>query len=109
MKQSLWVVFLSVLISTQLQAGQVVVRKSSEPFDAFAVRDKLQQEFEWRESLRMQQQIQILQSLPLGCVLFNLPYAYYRCGTNFYRPYLYQTEGTDLRKFYIQIDPPSAD
>ncbi|QYJ83254.1 MULTISPECIES: hypothetical protein [Shewanella] len=105
MKQSLWVL-LSLLVSIQLQAGQVVVRKSSEPFDAFAVRDKVQQDFEWRESLRLQQQIQILQSLPLGCVLFKSPYAYYRCGASFYRPYLYQTEGLDPQQLYIQVDPP---
>ncbi|QYJ89230.1 hypothetical protein [Shewanella halotolerans] len=107
MKLSLWVLF-SLLVSIQLQAGQVVVRKSSEPFDAFAVRDKVLQDFEWRESLRLQQQIEILQSLPLGCVLFKLPYAYYRCGVRFYRPYLYQTEGENPQQLYIQVDPPES-
>lgn len=107
MKQSLWVLVL-MMMSAQLQAGQVVVRKSSEPFDAFAVRDKVQQDFAWRESLRMQQQIKILQSLPLGCVMFKLPYAYYRCGANFYRPYQYRDEGKATRQLYIQVDPPVA-
>ncbi|WP_372847447.1 hypothetical protein [Shewanella sp. Scap07] len=80
-------------------AGQVVVRKSSEPFDAFAVRDQVKQQHEWQEALRYQQQIQILQSLPLGCVF--LPIRYYRCGHIYYRPYQYQQQDV-----YIQVDPP---
>lgn len=101
-------VLLMAVIVGELQAGQVVVRKSSEPFDAFAVRDQVQRDFEWRESLRLQQQIQILQSLPLGCALFKHPYAYYRCGASFYRPYLYQTDNNLGQQLYIQIDPPSS-
>ena len=82
-------------------AGKIVVRKASEPFDAFAVRDQVQQDHQWQEMLRMQQQIQILQALPVGCLPFAVPYRYFTCSGNVYRPYPYQ--GKDV---YIQIDPP---
>jgi len=87
-------------VSVSIEAGQVVVRKSSEAFDAFAVRDQVLREHEWREALRMQQQINILQSLPVGCIPMVRPYAYFSCGGNFYRPYQYQN-----KELYIQIDP----
>jgi|GEM_PF-1350984 len=87
-------------VSVPTLAGQVVVRKSTEYFDAFAVRDQVLREHEWQEALRMQQQINILQSLPMGCILMAQPYAYYSCGNEFYRPYQYQT-----KELYIQIDP----
>ncbi len=87
-------------VSVPTLAGQVVVRKSTEAFDAFAVRDQVLREHEWQEALRMQQQINILQSLPMGCMLMARPYNYYSCGGNFYRPYQYQNE-----EIYIQIDP----
>ncbi|ABZ75465.1 conserved hypothetical protein [Shewanella halifaxensis HAW-EB4] len=78
-----------------------MVRKSSEPFDAFAVRDEVQRLHEWREALRYQQQIQILQSLPFGCVPFAVPYRYFSCHGLFYRPY-----GFHNKELFIQIDPP---
>ncbi|MCL1092609.1 hypothetical protein [Shewanella kaireitica] len=84
-------------------SGQVVVRKSSEPFDAFAVRDQVLLEHEWQESLRFQRQIQILQALPLGCLPVAVPYRYFSCGSQFYRPYSYQD-----KQLYIEIDKPSA-
>ncbi|NRD72583.1 hypothetical protein HQQ94_04855 [Shewanella sp. VB17] len=80
-------------------SGQIVVRKSSEPFDAFAVRDEVLREYEWKEALRMQQQIDILQSLPLNCIPFRSPYHYYHCNGLFYRPYLYEN-----KELYIQVD-----
>jgi len=40
-------------------AGQVVVTRSNEHFDAFAVRDQVLKDYEWQESLRRQEQIQI--------------------------------------------------
>ncbi|WP_076407416.1 hypothetical protein [Shewanella sp. UCD-KL12] len=80
-------------------AGKIVVRKSSEPFDAFAVRDQVLREHEWQEALRMQQQIQILQALPIGCILVPRPYAYYSCQGAFYRPYQYQNQDV-----YIRVD-----
>lgn len=92
---------ISVLISFSLVAGQIVVRKSSDSFDAFAVRDKVAQEHEWQEALRMQQQIEILQSLPLGCIPLALPYRYFSCNGLAYRPYNYQN-----KELFIQIDPP---
>ncbi|WP_228768338.1 hypothetical protein [Shewanella sp. TC10] len=103
---------LTVLISMALvlslsvhdvQAGKVVVRKASEPFDAFAVRDQVQQEHQWQEMLRMQQQIQILQALPVGCLPIAVPYRYFNCSGNAYRPYPYQGE-----EVYIQIDNPQS-
>ncbi|BAJ00736.1 hypothetical protein [Shewanella violacea] len=86
-------------LSAPSYAGQVVVRKSSEPFDAFAVRDQVLRDHQWREALRMQQDIQILQALPAGCILLSRPYAYYSCHGLFYKPYQYQN-----RHVYIQVD-----
>ena len=96
---NLVLVLFTVLFVQSVFAGQVVVRKSSEPFDAFAVRDQVLLEHEWKEALRMQQQIQILQALPTACTPFARPYVYYRCGDVFYRPYHYQNKA-----LYIQVD-----
>lgn len=82
-------------------AGEVVVSRSSEPFDAFAVRDRVLKDFEWQESLRHQHQLQILQALPLGCVAVITPYRYFRCGESLYRPYRDRQ-----REVYIRVDPP---
>ena len=89
----------ALCLSALSHAGQIVVRKSSEPFDAFAVRDQVLRDHQWQEALRMQQQIQILQALPTGCILLARPYAYYSCQGLFYRPYQYQN-----RDVYIQVD-----
>lgn len=62
------VLIIGLLMSCIAEAGTVIVRKSSQPFDAFAVRDELQQQHEWQELLRQQQQLSILQSLPLTCI-----------------------------------------
>ena len=83
-------------------SGQVVVRKSSEPFDAFAVRDQVLLEHDWQQALRFQRQIQILQALPVGCLAVAIPYRYYSCGSQFYRPYSYQN-----KQLYIEVDEPS--
>ncbi|MCZ4336021.1 hypothetical protein [Shewanella colwelliana] len=106
MRISLIVLLLFLVCVPLSWAGQVVVRKSSEPFDAFAVRDKVLQEHAWQESLRLQQQIQVLQALPIGCVLIQRPYRYYGCGAVFYRPYHYQDTGKKSSEVFIQIDPP---
>lgn len=90
--------------ANQVFAGQVVVRKSSEPFDAFAVRDQVAKDHQWREALRMQQQIQILQTLPLGCLPVVKPYRYYRCNGLSYRPYQHKNQ-----ELFIQIDPPQTE
>lgn len=84
-----------------VMAGQVIVTRSSEPFDAFAVRDQVLKDFEWQESLRRQEQIQILQALPIGCVVVIKPYRHFSCGESAYRPYQYQQ-----RELYIKVDPP---
>ncbi len=91
-----------IITTSMASAGQVVVRKSSEPFDAFAVRDEVQKQHQWREALRFQQQLQILQSLPLGCIAMPTPYQYFSCQGLFYRPYHYQNQDV-----FIQIDPPN--
>ncbi|GGI78608.1 hypothetical protein [Shewanella gelidii] len=83
-----------------LAAEKIVVRKSSESFDAFAVRDQLLKDHQWQEQLRMQQQINILQSLPVGCIVRLTPYRHYQCGAALYRPYSYQNQ-----QLYIQTDP----
>lgn len=98
---------LSLLFATVAHGGQVVVRKSSEPFDAFAVRDRVLKDHEWQEMLRMQQQINILQALPVACVVIERPYRYFNCGNAYYRPYFYQGADFAADEVYIQIDPPS--
>ncbi|MCL1059558.1 hypothetical protein L2729_16425 [Shewanella gelidimarina] len=94
---------LLLLFTTSLPAaaGQVVVRKSSEPFDAFAVRDQVLADHEWQEALRFQQQIQILQALPMGCLPVAIPYRHFTCRGQFYRPYEYQN-----KHLYIEIEQP---
>jgi hypothetical protein len=94
----------SLLLSATSHAGTVVVRQSSTPFDAFAVRDLVLQQHQWQELLRQQQQITILQSLPIGCLAVTSPFDYFSCGHQFYRPYEYQD-----RQIFIQIDPPVSD
>ncbi len=93
---------LSALITLPVLAGQVGVTRSDEPFDAFAVRDQVLKDYEWQESLRRQEQIQILQALPLGCIAQVKPYPYFTCGQNNYRPYRYQQQDV-----YIKVDPPA--
>lgn len=102
MAKLLSLVSLFCLLSTTVFAGQVVVRKSSEPFDAFAVRDEVKRKHQWREALRYQQQIQILQSLPIGCLVVTTPYRHFACQGLYYRPYDYHEQ-----QVYIQIDPPN--
>lgn len=92
---------LITLFVMPVMAGQVVVTRSSEPFDAFAVRDQVLKDFEWQESLCRQEQIQILQALPIGCVLMTKPYRHFSCGESTYRPYQYQQ-----RELYIKVDSP---
>ncbi|MCE9685530.1 hypothetical protein LZP73_04765 [Shewanella sp. AS16] len=86
-------------------AGQVLVHDANQALDVFAVRDAVIREQEWQEALRFQQQLQILQALPLGCVSFFHPYAYYDCAGRFYRPYR-QRGQENPQQFYIQITPP---
>lgn len=95
-------IVISGLISVSALAGEVIVNRSSESVDAFAVRDQVLKDFEWQESLRRQQQIQILQALPLGCIIVMKPYRYFTCGEHHYRPYHYQQ-----RELYIEVDRPS--
>jgi hypothetical protein len=95
-------IVISGLISVSALAGEVIVNRSSESVDAFAVRDQVLKDFEWQESLRRQQQIQILQALPLGCITVMKPYRYFTCGEHHYRPYHYQQ-----RELYIEVDRPS--
>lgn len=92
---------LCALIGLPALAGQVVVTRSNEHFDAFAVRDQVLKDYEWQESLRRQEQIQILQALPLGCIVQMQPYRYFRCGQDNYRPYRYQQQDV-----FIKVDPP---
>ncbi|AZG75249.1 hypothetical protein EGC82_18475 [Shewanella livingstonensis] len=93
-----------MLFSAMSYAGTVVVRQSSTPFDAFAIRDLVLQQHQWQELLRQQQQITILQSLPVGCLTVASPFNYFSCGQQFYRPYEYQNT-----QLFIQIDPPIID
>ncbi|MCL1074266.1 hypothetical protein [Shewanella dokdonensis] len=97
-----WCGLVVLLWSVSVNAGQVIVRDASEPFDAFAVRDKLMQQHEWQEQLRNQQQLKILQELPLGCLQLSTPYVHFQCGSSWYRPYSYQGH-----QLYIAIPHPS--
>ncbi|QYK03213.1 hypothetical protein K0I62_03935 [Shewanella psychrotolerans] len=97
---------ISLFFVAVVHSGQVVVRKSSEPFDAFAVRDKVLKDHQWQEMLRMQQQIKILQALPTGCVAISVPYRHFRCGGYYYRPYGYPSARSGVDEVYIQVDPP---
>jgi hypothetical protein len=94
---------LASLCMPNASAGTVVVRKSSEPFDAFALRDELAKQHQWQESLRHEQQLTILRSLPLGCLLIETPFEYYTCAGQAYRQYQYQGEA-----LYIQIPFPAS-
>jgi hypothetical protein len=89
-------------INTYVLAGTVVVRKSTEPFDAFALRDELAKQHEWQQALAQQQQLNIIRSLPVGCLTLVAPYPYYACDARFYRPYLHSGEA-----LYIQIPNPN--
>lgn len=95
------VICAGTVFSLPAWAGEVVVTRSSEAYDAFAVRDQVAKDAEWQESLRQQQQIQILQALPLGCVPIMRPYRYFTCGGQHYRPYQYQN-----KEWFVGIDAP---
>lgn len=92
-------VFTSIAVSA-FAGDRIIVRSSDEAFDAFKVRDQILKDHEWQESLRLQQQIKILEVLPLGCALFQHPFNYYACGSEFYRPYIQNNA-----KVFVQIDP----
>jgi hypothetical protein len=89
-------------INTYVFAGTVVVRKSTEPFDAFALRDELAKQHEWQQALAQQAQLNIIRSLPVGCLTLVAPYPYYACDARFYRPYQHSGEA-----LYIQIPNPN--
>ncbi|WP_372871443.1 hypothetical protein [Shewanella sp.] len=82
-------------------AGQVVVRSSDEPFDAFAVRNELARQHEWQEALRAEQQLKILERLPIGCILRPTPYRHFHCDGLFYRPYQWRD-----KELYISVPNP---
>ncbi|MCE9677834.1 hypothetical protein LZP69_01330 [Shewanella sp. AS1] len=86
-------------------AGEVVVRKSSEAFDAFAVKQQVLKEHHWRELLRMQQQIEILQALPSGCLFSQGEASYFLCAGGSYLPYLYSDPQGGEREVYIRVAP----
>jgi hypothetical protein len=90
-------------INTYVFAGTVVVRKSTEPFDAFALRDELAKQHEWQQALAQQAQLNIIRSLPVSCLTLITPYPYYSCDSHFYRPYLHSGEA-----LYIQIPNPNT-
>lgn len=94
-------IVIAVLLSASATAGEIIISRSSDPVDVFAVRDQVLKDFGWQESLRRQQQIQILQALPSGCVTIIKPYRHFSCGEHNYRPYDYQQ-----RELYIEIDQP---
>jgi hypothetical protein len=95
--------FMLLIMNAQVFAGTVVVRKSTEPFDAFALRDELAKQHEWQQALAQQAQLNIIRSLPVGCLTLITPYPYYSCDARFYRPYLHSGEA-----LYIQIPNPDT-
>ncbi|MCL2913618.1 hypothetical protein L2725_07420 [Shewanella corallii] len=78
---------LSWMLVCQAFAGDIKVHDKTEPFDPFAVRDAKKADHEWQEQQRLKQQLELIESLPLGCVLLVQPYRHYRCGDLYYRPY----------------------
>ncbi|MBV7314659.1 hypothetical protein [Shewanella sp. NIFS-20-20] len=109
----LWALMLVLVAAPQGMAGTVIVRDSREPFDAFAVRDAFKEQKAWQQTLANEQQIRILQALPVSCILVPSPRPEprhqghggrdYQCGQHYYRPFQYQG-----RELYIGISPPSS-
>ncbi|QUN06568.1 hypothetical protein KDN34_03675 [Shewanella yunxiaonensis] len=85
-----------------VHAGQVIVKSDVSPEEIFAIRDELKQQHEWQEFLRNQQQIQLIQTLPLGCRSFHTPYVHYRCNGFSYRAYQFRG-----RQGYIGVPTPT--
>lgn len=92
---------LLMVLTCSTSAGQVVVRTTDEPFDAFAVRDELARQHEWQEALRAERQLEILERLPLGCIIRPTPYRHFLCDGVFYRPYPWQG-----KEVFISVPSP---
>ena len=74
------------LCLSQVFAGDITLHKKSQPYDPFVIRDSKQADHQWQQQQQLKKQIQLIQSLPLGCVLVVRPFDHYRCGGLFYRP-----------------------
>ncbi|MBT1444307.1 hypothetical protein KJI95_07180 [Shewanella sp. JM162201] len=95
------VALLLIGVAHSAGAGQVVVRTTDEPFDAFAVRDELARQHEWQEALRAEQQLQVLERLPVGCLMQPTPYRHFSCNGLFYRPYPWRG-----KEVFIKVPKP---
>ena len=103
-----WMLLLSCFYTCWAVAGDIKVHDKTEPFDPFAVRDAKKADHEWQERQRAQQQLELLDALPLGCVLLVRPFKHYRCGDLYYRPFPQPRDagpGQDLK--YRRIPAPS--
>lgn len=81
-------------------AGSVTVTRGEQKIDAFALRDQLAREQEWREWLRHQEALRWLEVLPVNCELVSQSDGRYRCGGDWYREY--RQNGKPL---YIRGEP----
>lgn len=99
---------MTMLYITLAFAGDVIIHDKSQPYDPFAVRDKKKADHQWQQQQQLQQQIQLIQSLPVGCLLIAMPFKHYRCGGQFYRPIPPIGSDTDrkVQPQYQLISPP---
>ncbi len=95
---------LLICLALQVNAGQVTVRKSSEPapVDPWALKRELVKQYQWEEQLRRQNALNWLYQLPPGCLMLPEPMNYYHCGSQYYRPYQHQGQ-----QMYIEVDKPA--
>lgn len=78
---------LSWMLVCHAFAGDIKIHDKTEAYDPFAVRDKKRQDHEWQEQQRLQQSLELIERLPVNCILVPSPARHYRCGDRYYRPY----------------------
>ncbi|QSX36596.1 hypothetical protein [Shewanella sedimentimangrovi] len=84
----------------QVMAGEVIVRREPQAFDAFAARDQAAEEWRRQQSLKLAEQQRIWHSLPVDCLTLKGPV--YLCGDSL----LYPVNRRGVRVF-IQLQPHS--
>ncbi|MGY5450703.1 hypothetical protein ACVFI8_07115 [Agarivorans sp. MS3-6] len=92
-----------VAIVSHVDAGPVIVQKSSDPnkIDIFELKKELLQQIQWQEQVRADAHLQWIRQLPVGCIVARN--GDYQCGLNWYRPYRYQQQ-----QLYIELSEPKT-
>ncbi|MGI2257957.1 hypothetical protein [Shewanella sp. GXUN23E] len=85
-------------------AGDIKVHDQTEQYDPFAVRDSKRAEHQWQEQQNLQRQLELIDKLPVGCLLVSQPSNHYRCGNDFFRPYPQPRDGQGPK--YQRIPKP---